>query len=538
MKALLAVILATVAFCANATSFNCRAAKSAVEYLICENADLGELDDELNEAYALALKSSPDLAQSQKEWLANRDNCMDADCVKHAYLERIDYLSRTPSNTDYAAVEHGSPQHSTIGIESIDLQAFCPADREGKSICLLQLGLFAQQHAIIFNQTLSRFTDKQTLIDEESSWVGSISQQCAGNYECFKRTLTERTQYLDSLQETNSAADIADDPGYMPDAPNGGLSSGADSFAVAPLAQPPTSNTPPADSVPAATPAKTNKIKPRSFDNPAGGVAIIALALIGAFFFVVVALGIAGKVVFYYDTRDFVWSLCPAIILIAAFFAAFLQQGDKSAISVTQIMILVAGGVLALIGVVKSFRSAIHYNRSLLIGLVVGACKNLVAGFMLASLLGNWDRQHRSGYYAYNEHGRRERALARNAFAILGFLWFGLVNGQRVYENKGWLLASGEQESDDRDQQDGGTFDAEDPITDYYEIMGVRRSASRDEIDLAYRGRRSQYHPDRHPAGEAQIWATERMKELNEAYAVLIDPAARSRLDEALNGFS
>ena len=68
---------------------------------------------------------------------------------------------------------------------------------------------------------------------------------------------------------------------------------------------------------------------------------------------------------------------------------------------------------------------------------------------------------------------------------------------------------------------------------DYYEVLGIRPNAGPEEIELAYRGRRSQYHPDRYANadGETQAWATSRMQEVNGAYAVLKDPAERALFD-------
>ena len=62
---------------------------------------------------------------------------------------------------------------------------------------------------------------------------------------------------------------------------------------------------------------------------------------------------------------------------------------------------------------------------------------------------------------------------------------------------------------------------------DYYEILGVHRDASADEIQQAYRTLARKYHPDvnTEPAAE------ERFKELNEAYSVLSDPKTRARYD-------
>ena len=63
---------------------------------------------------------------------------------------------------------------------------------------------------------------------------------------------------------------------------------------------------------------------------------------------------------------------------------------------------------------------------------------------------------------------------------------------------------------------------------DYYEVLGVGRDASVDEIKKAYRRLAVTYHPDKNP-GDAD--AEERFKEASEAYAVLSDAEKRSRYD-------
>src|SRR5215218_5887766 len=62
---------------------------------------------------------------------------------------------------------------------------------------------------------------------------------------------------------------------------------------------------------------------------------------------------------------------------------------------------------------------------------------------------------------------------------------------------------------------------------DYYDVLGVARTASDDEIKKAYRKLALQFHPDRNKAPEA----TERFKEATEAYQVLSDSEKRSMYD-------
>lgn len=67
------------------------------------------------------------------------------------------------------------------------------------------------------------------------------------------------------------------------------------------------------------------------------------------------------------------------------------------------------------------------------------------------------------------------------------------------------------------------------PKVDFYNLLGVAKNASQEEIKKAYRRLAMQYHPDKNPGDKA---AEEKFKEVSEAYSVLSDVKARQAYDQ------
>lgn len=171
---------------------------------------------------------------------------------------------------------------------------------------------------------------------------------------------------------------------------------------------------------------------------PALLLGLLATAVV---FVVVIVLSALGHVVFYFDGRDFAWSLSPALA-VAASMAGVAALQDPAA-RAARIAVITLGTGAAIVGAWNACRNAIRYNRSVPVGLLIGAYKMLLAAFMTFSLFANLARRSGEDYHQNTTTGRRERAAARTSFFVLGLLCLALFNGERVYAKKGWSLPAG-----------------------------------------------------------------------------------------------
>ncbi|CAM2149295.1 exported hypothetical protein [Paraburkholderia tropica] len=76
----------------HAASFDCSAASTKVEGLICSNAYVSHLDDLLAADYAKVKAINPNAVEEQRAWIATRNECDSTQCVMDAYLKRSSQL--------------------------------------------------------------------------------------------------------------------------------------------------------------------------------------------------------------------------------------------------------------------------------------------------------------------------------------------------------------------------------------------------------------------------------------------------------------
>jgi uncharacterized protein YecT (DUF1311 family) len=149
---------------AQAASFDCAKASTKVEKLICADAELSKLDEELAAAYKAALqdeKRADAIGQTQKQWMKERNGCADAGCVQSAYLTRIEKLK-----TGSAAAEKG--QSAAPG--AFKGEYILVRGEPGESFCKRFKDNFNRFRKLDFDQCHPRLSDKFPEFSRPYEW--------------------------------------------------------------------------------------------------------------------------------------------------------------------------------------------------------------------------------------------------------------------------------------------------------------------------------------------------------------------------------
>jgi len=133
---------------ARAASFDCAKAGTKVEHIICDNAEISRLDDDLSTSYKAALQDKlkvDAIKQSQKQWINKRNNCTDADCVKATYQNRISKLTVMQSAADATAQVVAMPQmtqHKVTSHDAANQESYTLVMSKDSELCNHMLKLF------------------------------------------------------------------------------------------------------------------------------------------------------------------------------------------------------------------------------------------------------------------------------------------------------------------------------------------------------------------------------------------------------------
>ncbi len=336
-----------------------------------------------------------------------------------------------------------------VAARNLDPRAFCPPGNDTYEACARHVVFWGEQHTLMLNTALTTTGNPQQLLEEEAAWVDDVQALCANDIQCLADALQERNAVLAAVRQTAGAGELTDEP-YSPEPDVAGPSYEDEATEdVAAAATPAPGGVPTLETRPQPTPA-TNAGSASSTPlagqsglgiTPEAQLALLVLLAICVAGLVIFALAAWGKVVFYYDTPDFVWSLSPALsVMLTTLVISILRSGQHSATPPDPLQwgVIGIGSLLCVTGVLIAYFNAIRYNRSLLVGLVIGSCKTLVASFMILSLFANGGRRFNEDFHKQSTRGRKQRSDAKFAFAVLASLWVALVNGERVYRNKGW----------------------------------------------------------------------------------------------------
>lgn len=169
-----------------------------------------------------------------------------------------------------------------------------------------------------------------------------------------------------------------------------------------------------------------------------------------------VILGITNRVVIFYDTADAWWSISPFLFVTAGIAIAVSLTPDGRAFATTPIekAVLAGGGAGAILGVVMAFYNSIRYNQSVFLGLLVGTCKVIISVLMALTFIGSF-----RGVFD-SRHTNREAALFALIGMAVGFLWFALVNGERVERHRyGASVKRGRPPEDDQSEEEPAAED-------------------------------------------------------------------------------
>lgn len=283
-----------------------------------------------------------------------------------------------------------------------------------------------------YKSALAVTNNASDLKSEQNRWRKDVRDSCS-DQECVLSAMRSRIATLkhQSSAPTSQPNAVTTEPVPSSSAPASTLAPDAAtkevSSAVQVAAISTTGSTPPSDGTLAQIPSANKPV-------PTVGDRVAKLAIVGCLLALValLAAGMTGNIVVFFDWKDFMNTAAIFIVGVAGFYVSSIFHDDD----VMLVIFLGITAVCVLFFAVQTVRLSIKYNRNLATGVAVGLLKILVALFALLFTIGKLK------VLLGESKSLGARAAATLALGI--FAWFldTLINGERVYAKKGWALQS------------------------------------------------------------------------------------------------
>lgn len=109
-----------------AASFDCAKAGTKIEKMICASPTLNELDSDLASIYKEAVGKDSSIKQDQRDWIKERNQCSNVECLEQSYKERIATLTNFIVRHDRQALS--KPESPAQACASSPLASGCPLE--------------------------------------------------------------------------------------------------------------------------------------------------------------------------------------------------------------------------------------------------------------------------------------------------------------------------------------------------------------------------------------------------------------------------
>jgi len=161
---------------AQAAGFDCGAAKSKAEHLICSDKSIDLLDDKLSDQYTATMAVAADqngLVKSQRDWLKQRNACADAVCLKKSYQDRTAALAGVP----HAGWQTYRDAKLGISFEYLGNRRVvpCPGGDRPDCVALVGRGVNASDYFIAFKLVAKPLekaaADDADFVKQDGKWM-------------------------------------------------------------------------------------------------------------------------------------------------------------------------------------------------------------------------------------------------------------------------------------------------------------------------------------------------------------------------------